>query len=242
MTVKKWGWRMLTPIKKNRVYEGVAQQIKEQIEKGIWKEGERIQSELELAKTFQVSRGSIREAIKSLQMAGLLEAHSGQGTFVSANACEKIRASRLNEKLNSAEYFDDVLECRHLIEVHACGVAATCCTEEDLQYLRENYEQIIQYTLQGDTENMNRCGMEFHAYIVNMMHNEIISDFYQSIMQALLEERREFFQNWYQLEITESHYEHMELIQAFEAHDSVQAQQIMGRHLDRKRRGKKEVN
>ena len=91
MTVKKWGWRMLTPIKKNRVYEGVAQQIKEQIEKGIWKEGERIQSELELAKTFQVSRGSIREAIKSLQMAGLLEAHSGQGTFVSANACEKIR-------------------------------------------------------------------------------------------------------------------------------------------------------
>ena len=61
MTVKKWGWRMLTPIKKNRVYEGVAQQIKEQIEKGIWKEGERIQSELELAKTFQVSRGSIRE-------------------------------------------------------------------------------------------------------------------------------------------------------------------------------------
>lgn len=231
---------MLTPIKKNRVYEGVAQQIKEQIEKGNWKEGERIQSELALAKTFQVSRGSIREAIKSLQLAGLLEAHSGQGTFVASNACEKIRASRLNEKLNSAEYFDDVLECRQLIEVHACGLAAVRCTEEDLRYLRKNYEEIIRFTLQGNSDDMNRCGMEFHAYIVSMMHNEIISDFYQSIMQALLEERREFFQNWYQLEVTESHYEHMELIQAFESHDAALAQQIMSRHLERKKRGKKE--
>ena len=100
---------MLKPVQKSRVYEDVSRQIRDQIESGQWKEGTRIQSETELAKVFQVSRGSIREAIKSLQMAGLLEARSGHGTFVAPNACQKIREGRLAEKLNSAEYYDDIL-------------------------------------------------------------------------------------------------------------------------------------
>ena len=63
---------MIIPVQKNRVYENVSAQIRSQIEQGAWKEGDRIQSEMELAKLFQVSRGSIREAIKSLQMAGIV--------------------------------------------------------------------------------------------------------------------------------------------------------------------------
>lgn len=229
---------MLQPIKKSRVYEGVSQQIKEQIEQGIWKEGQRIQGELALAQAFQVSRGSIREAIKSLQLAGLLEAHSGQGTFVAQGACQKIRDSRLSEKIKSAEYFDDVLECRVLIEGHACSFAAEHHTEEDLRYLRENYAKAMEYTSQRDEEALNRCGAEFHSYIVNMMHNEIISDFYRSIMHPLLEERHEYFENFHQDELEESHDEHDGLIKAFEAHDGELAREIITRHLERKKRSK----
>lgn len=43
---------MLIPVQKNRVYENISAQIREQIKQGVWKEGERIQSELELAKLF----------------------------------------------------------------------------------------------------------------------------------------------------------------------------------------------
>lgn len=63
---------MITPIQKNKVYEDISTQIKQQIEDGTWKEGERIQGEIELAKEFQVGRSSIREAIKSLQVLGIL--------------------------------------------------------------------------------------------------------------------------------------------------------------------------
>ena len=92
---------MIIPVQKNRVYENVSAQIRSQIEQGAWKEGDRIQSEMELAKLFQVSRGSIREAIKSLQMAGIVEAHSGQGTFVAPNALQKIRDGHLADMLRT---------------------------------------------------------------------------------------------------------------------------------------------
>ena len=65
---------------------------------------------------FQVSRGSIREVIKSLQMMGILESKSGQGTFLRKNALQKIRGSRFINMINDEQYRDQVLECRYLIE------------------------------------------------------------------------------------------------------------------------------
>ena len=115
---------MLQPVPKNRVYENVSLQIREQIENGTWKEGEKIQGELELAKLFQVSRGSIRESIKSLQMLGILDAKSGQGTFVAQNALQKIRDSRLADMLNDADYYDEIIEYRYIIETQAAYIAA----------------------------------------------------------------------------------------------------------------------
>ena len=69
---------MIVPVQKNRVYENVSAQIRDQIEQGAWKEGDRIQSEMKLAELFHVSRGSIREAIKSLQLAGIIEGEFSQ--------------------------------------------------------------------------------------------------------------------------------------------------------------------
>ena len=227
---------MLKPVQKSRVYEDVSRQIRDQIESGQWKEGTRIQSETELAKVFQVSRGSIREAIKSLQMAGLLEASSGHGTFVAPNACQKIREGRLAEKLNSAEYYDDILECRLLLESYACGVAAREHTPSDIRFLKENYEKSLQYTREGNIEAMSRCGNEFHSYLVDMVGNEIISDFYKSIMQSLMDEREEYYKGCDHVEVSETHLEHGELIEALEASDPASAQEIIFRHLGRKRR------
>ena len=90
---------MITPIQKNKVYEDISTQIKQQIEDGTWKEGERIQGEIELAKEFQVGRSSIREAIKSLQVLGILGARTGQGIYIAPNALQRINDNRLMEML-----------------------------------------------------------------------------------------------------------------------------------------------
>ena len=99
--------------------------------------------EIELANLFQVSRGSIREAIKSLQMMGVLEAKSGQGTYVSSNALQKIQDNRLTSMISDIQYRDQVLECRYMIEPQAAFVAAQICTEKDIEYLKDSYRQML---------------------------------------------------------------------------------------------------
>ena len=128
---------MLVPVQKKRVFEDISAQIINQIEDGNWKEGEQIKGELELSKLFQVSRGSIREAIKSLQIMGILVAVSGQGTFVAENALQKIKDSRFVDMISDGKYRDEVLECRYMIEPQAAFVAAKICTEQDIAYLQD---------------------------------------------------------------------------------------------------------
>ena len=230
---------MITPVQKNRVYENVSAQIRSQIEQGAWKEGDRIQSEMELAKLFQVSRGSIREAIKSLQMAGIVEAHSGQGTFVAPNALQKIRDGHLADMLSNTEYLDDVLQCRYIIESYTTRVASQVSTPEDIAYLRQNFAEMMACEEKKDYHGLDRCGIEFHAYIVGMLKNKVLSAIYNSLTQALMEERSEFSGADKNSELYyEGHIDHKRLIDAFEAHDMQTAEEIIKQHLLRKLRDK----
>ena len=232
---------MIVPVQKNRVYENVSAQIRDQIEQGAWKEGDRIQSEMKLAELFHVSRGSIREAIKSLQMAGIVEAHSGQGTFVAPNALQKIRDGRLADMLSSTEYLDDVLQCRYVIGSYTTRGACQICTPEDIAHLRENFQQMMVCEGKKDHHGLDHCGIEFHAYIVGMLKNEVLSALYNSLTQPLMEERNEFSSADKNSELYyEGHMDHKRLIDAFEAHDTQKAEEIIKRHLFRKLRDKKE--
>ena len=217
---------MLVPVQKKRVFEDISAQIINQIEDGNWKEGEQIKGELELSKLFQVSRGSIREAIKSLQIMGILVAVSGQGTFVAENALQKIKDSRFVDMNNK-------LECRYMIEPQAAFVAAKICTEQDIAYLQDCYDTMMAYADADDVKNVNCWGQRFHTYIIEMMKNKVLSAIYKSIEQRLLDERKEFMLGNEKQELLMYHHEHLEIIDAFRKHDAVLARKIMDQHLGR---------
>lgn len=228
---------MIVPVQKNRVYENISAQIREQIKQGVWKEGERIQSELELAKLFQVSRGSIREAIKSLQMAGIVEAHSGSGTFVAQGALQKLQDDRLREMLGNSEYLDDVLQCRFIVESYTTRIASQIATPKDIAFLRANFDEMMECESRGDFEGLNRTGIEFHAYIVGMLGNKVLSALYDSLVQPLLDERSDFFGEDVNAELRQrGHIDHSALIDALERHDEQKAEEIIESHLVRKLR------
>lgn len=224
---------MLVPVQKKRVFEDISAQIINQIEDGNWKEGEQIKGELELSKLFQVSRGSIREAIKSLQIMGILVAVSGQGTFVAENALQKIKDSRFVDMISDGKYRDEVLECRYMIEPQAAFVAAKICTEQDIAYLQDCYDTMMAYADADDEKNVNCWGQHFHTYIIEMMKNKVLSAIYKSIEQRLLDERKEFMLGNEKQELLMYHHEHLEIIDAFRKHDAVLARKIMDQHLGR---------
>lgn len=75
---------MSTPQQQKRIYEEITLRLQELVEADDLKPGDRLPPERSLAALFGVSRNSMREAIKSLEQAGLLESRPGAGTFISA--------------------------------------------------------------------------------------------------------------------------------------------------------------
>ena len=73
------------PIKRYSLSEQVANQLEKMIENNVYKINERIPTEVELIECFNVSRNTIREAIRELVSAGILEVRQGDGTYVRAN-------------------------------------------------------------------------------------------------------------------------------------------------------------
>lgn len=84
------------------IYIKIHNQLRENIEDGKWKVGERIPAERELANQFSVSRMTLRQAIQELVDEGILERRVGSGTFV-ANR-------KVQERMSGVTSFTDLMK------------------------------------------------------------------------------------------------------------------------------------
>ncbi|GCF93411.1 GntR family transcriptional regulator [Enterococcus florum] len=89
------------------VYIQIHDQLKDEIEKGLWKVGDRLPSERELSVKFSVSRMTLRQAIQTLADEGILERKIGSGTYV---ANEKVQ-----EKMSGTTSFTDIMESQNKV-------------------------------------------------------------------------------------------------------------------------------
>jgi DNA-binding FadR family transcriptional regulator len=108
----------LAPIPLRQRYEQVADRIAADIRAGRLAPGERLPSERELARRLEVGRASVREAIASLQVAGMIETRPGSGSFVAAAAPELTREAHDSSP-------SDLLEARALLEPAVARLAAS---------------------------------------------------------------------------------------------------------------------
>ncbi len=82
----------LGPLKATQLYERIAERIAGEIRMGLLRPGERLPSERDLAQRLEVGRSSVREAIAALQVHGVIETRPGSGSFVAADAVERVQA------------------------------------------------------------------------------------------------------------------------------------------------------
>ena len=89
---------MSAPIQRTKLYEDVADRILERVRAGTWPAGSRLPAEGELAEEFDVSRSTVRAAVRSLRIAGVLQPRNGSGTYVtdssnlrSSSFCSRVR-------------------------------------------------------------------------------------------------------------------------------------------------------
>ena len=165
----------------------VIEQLRGQITGAVWRIGDRIPTEAELAHLTGTSRNTVREAVQSLVHAGLLERRQGSGTYVLASSELAGAVSRRVAGARAAH----VLEVRRTLEVGAARLAAVRRTAEDVARMRDLLAQRNRALSGSRVEEALRLDVLLHRAIGQAAHNPVLTDLYENFLDALQENVRE---------------------------------------------------
>jgi GntR family transcriptional regulator, transcriptional repressor for pyruvate dehydrogenase complex len=214
-------------VRRNKVYEEVARQIERVILKKL-KPGDKLPAERELAEMLQVSRGSIREAIRSLELFGLVEARQGTGTIVRdmhGDAAANPFASALKRR---KEAVSELLDFRKMLEPPLASRAATHATAEEIAELEAILERQEEKQRQGEPA-VNEDA-EFHYSVALASGNTVVLKVIDILMDLLRETRTKSLQ--VDGRSQKSFEGHRRILAAIQRHDSEAAKAAMLRHIE----------
>lgn len=179
------------PVQTRRAFEAVADQIRGQLTSGALQPGDRLPPERELAEQFSLSRNTVREALRSLEMAGVLEFRKGAtgGAFVREGQGDAVIAGFYDLFRLGAIRPADLTEARLIVSVAATRLACQRGTEEDFEALRENVRQSEAAVAAGDVQERVRINLNFHRLLARTARNPvlvILTDALVEIQEQLL--------------------------------------------------------
>lgn len=215
-------------VRRERLYEQVAESIEDLISSGKLKPGDRLPAERELAVNLSVSRTVVREAVKALSERGLVTIQPGNGIFVSHMDSNHIsdqvgRLFRLNESS-----YKDIAVVRRVLEVEIAGLAAQHATPQDLddmqvaiEFMEVNQDEIDQFVM-GDRD--------FHAALARATKNKILPVLLDAFVDQLDEFKRLIF--LVQGAPQQGQKSHKEIFEAVKQGNVEQAREAMLRHVN----------
>ncbi len=156
--------------------------MREQIAAGRWTVGERIPTEPMLAEMLQVSRGTVREAVKILAFSGLLEVRQGAGTYLRAvvDADDPLR------RLKRASLRDH-FEVRCSLEVEAARLAARRCNDEDVAALHRLLDACWGKRSEAGEAAFVQRDLAFHQALLAAARNPALEELYRWFSAAVRE-------------------------------------------------------
>lgn len=181
---------MFSPVKNKKVYEEVVEQIKDMIYKGVLKRGDKLPSERELVEKLQVSRTSVREAIRSLEIIGLIESRQGEGNFIKDSFRDALIEPLSVIFMLKDSKSEEILELRKIIEVGAIQLAAKRITESELDELSELKDKL---KTPNKEENLAEIDREFHYKIAVASKNSLllgVLNATSSLMESYIKDAR----------------------------------------------------
>jgi GntR family transcriptional repressor for pyruvate dehydrogenase complex len=222
---------MFESVKSNKISENIVEQVRKAIFEGGLKPGDRLLPERDLMKNFKVSKVTLREAMRSLEVLGFLEIRKGVsgGAFVAEVDMKTARNSFINFLHFKNLSLNALTEVRLLLESHIAEKAAQTITEEDLNRLEKLIEE-CEYALKHDMLIESRKNeIEFHGIIGSTTCNPIlmfILDFVENLLidaKQVLQPGKDFFKK-----VLNSH---KRIHKALMERDSKKAKEEMIRHV-----------
>jgi GntR family transcriptional regulator, transcriptional repressor for pyruvate dehydrogenase complex len=216
----------------NRMSEAIIDQVRELIRSGQLRPGDRLPSERLLGTQMGVSRVTVREALRVLEAAGLLEIRVGArgGAFVTAPSSHRVGSDLADLISLSPLTAVEVTEARQVLELGIIPLVVERATDEDIAQLREMVNEHQQALKKGEFALSMTAA--FHVRIAACTHNSAIEMLVQSFHGPMLMSLREA-QVAAPLMGHRGTREHKDFVEALAARDVEHAHQIMRVHLQR---------
>ena len=214
-------------VRRNKVYEEVAKQIERLIVKKL-KPGDKLPAERELAEMLQVSRGSIRDAIRGLELLGLVEPRQGSGTIVREISADSPANPFANALKRRQELVGELLDFRPVLEPPLAARAATHASPEEISEMESILRAQEEKQRQGDAAVAEDA--EFHYNVALASGNSVVLKVIDILMDLLRETRTRSLQVGGRAE--KSLDGHRRILTAIKNRDSEAAKTAMRRHIE----------
>ena len=217
--------------RENRLYRGVADQMREGILSGAYPAGGRLPPERELAQQFSVSRPTVREAIIALEAQGCVKIKSGSGVYVLPQGATRGDEDQ-NTILEGSAF--ELTEARALLEGEAAALAARMITPDQLTALERALAGLRAESEDGKLVS-ELADKHFHQIIADATHNPIIIQMINDLWRT--RNNTPSIYNAYQaiceVDSAARYEEHAAIFIAIKARDAVAARVAMHNHFER---------
>lgn len=222
---------MFTPVKNTKVYEQVIEQIKDMIFSGKLKKGDKLPPERDLVDQLKASRTSIREAIRALQIIGLIECRQGGGNYIKESFEESLFEPLSMMVVLQNSRSTEILELRKILEVETAALAAEKVTKSELEEMGRIMDEM---KASSDEVLSSELDRELHYKIASASKNFLAVNILKAVsflIDSSIKDARERILK--EKENKKTLIEHHENVyNALFEHDSDKAALAMKKHLD----------
>lgn len=218
----------IKPLAKIAVSEMLIEQLLGFVAAGQLQSGDRLPSERELAERFEVSRPTVREAMRALSVLGVVEIRHGGGAFVSElNAADLLGPLNFFLSLSDVSV-DNLYDARRLVEGEICALAATRASEEDIDFLEDLIGQ--QEIAKDYAEEYLKLDSRFHERLGEISGNPFLFRASQSLNVLGIEFRRKAANT--KSVPSDSIKDHRSILEALREHNPEAARKAMVSHMN----------
>jgi len=210
----------------------IVTQIRELFSDGKLKPGEKLPPERELAVLFNVSRTSVREAIRTMAALDLVEIKVGCGIFVKEAMLYSVINNAAHTLVISRDEVRSLFEIRRVLETRAAAWAALRASEEETAELAELVrEASINIRLKkNDIDTASIYDKRFHSTVITISQNQVLAKIMSGIFDVLDKVRMR--SATVPGRVSQSINDHEEIAEAIAARDPVRAMEAMFNHID----------
>lgn len=201
--------------------------FKELISTGVFKAGDKLPAEWELAQALAVSRPTLRQALRALQILGVVKSRQGSGSYLANSTTDILRVPLEFALALKGTGTADLFETRKTIEVKLAELAALRRTAEDLTQMRRWLDQMKVSMGMPDQWCLHEIG--FHRSIVDAAKNGVMASIMEMLSRMLIESRKQtirILDNY-----SESFRSHEDVYLAIEKLDPAAATEAMTEHF-----------